>query len=199
MWDERYLDAALTYGDKPNDFLVEEAGSLKRGNCLCIAEGQGRNAVWLAGQGFEVTAVDQSSVGMARASELATARGVELTTQVADLADFDFGNARWDNVVSIFGHLPSDLRRDVHRRIIHALKPGGVFLIEAYRPAQLGTSGTGGPSDPDMLLTEDVLRSELAGLEIVLAREITREVNEGEFHKGEGAVVQFIARKPSGA
>ena len=199
MWDERYQEQALTYGDKPNDFLVEQVGSLSPGNCLCIAEGQGRNAVWLASQGFEVTAVDQSSVGMARAGELAKERGVELTTQVADLADFDFGGARWDNVVSIFGHLPSDLRRDVHRRIVEALRPGGVFLIEAYTPAQLGTSGTGGPSDADMLLTADTLRSELAGLDTVLAREITREVNEGEFHKGEGAVVQFIARKPLGA
>jgi SAM-dependent methyltransferase len=195
MWDERYREPDLTYGEAPNDFLVEQVGSLKPGNCLCIAEGQGRNAVWLARQGFQVTAVDQSSVGMARAGELAGARGVELTTEVADLADFDFGSARWDNIVSIFGHLPSDLRRDVHRRIVDALKPGGVFLIEAYTPAQLGTSGTGGPSDPDMLLTADTLRSELAGLETLLAREITREVNEGEFHKGEGAVVQFIARK----
>jgi SAM-dependent methyltransferase len=199
MWDERYQEQALTYGGEPNDFLVEQVGSLRPGTCLCIAEGQGRNAVWLASQGFEVTAVDQSSVGMARAGELAKERRVELTTQVADLAEFDLGEARWDNVVSIFGHLPSDLRRDVHRRIVEALRPGGVFLIEAYTPAQLGTSGTGGPSDADMLLTADTLRSELAGLDTVLAREITREVNEGEFHKGEGAVVQFIGRKPLGA
>ena len=199
MWDERYREQALTYGAAPNDFLVEQVGALRPGNCLCVAEGQGRNAVWLASQGFEVTAVDQSAVGMARAQELANERGVELTTLVADLADFDFGSGRWDNVVSIFGHLPSDLRRDVHRRIVEALKPGGVFLIEAYTPAQLETSGTGGPSEPDMLLTVDTLRTELAGLDAELGREITRDVNEGEFHKGEGAVVQYIARKPSGA
>ena len=199
MWDERYREQALTYGDKPNDFLVEQVGALRPGNCLCIAEGQGRNAVWLASQGFDVTAVDQSSVGMARAKERAKERGVELATKVADLAEFDLGDARWDNVVSIFGHLPSALRRDVHRRTVDALKPGGVFLVEAYTPAQIETSGTGGPSDPDMLLTADVLRSELPGLEAVLVREITREVNEGEFHTGEGAVVQFIARKPLGA
>jgi hypothetical protein len=198
MWDERYREQALTYGAEPNAFLVDQLGSLQPGSCLCIAEGQGRNAVWLASQGFDVTAVDQSSVGMARAGELAKDRGVELTTQVADLADFDLGTARWDNIVSIFGHLPSVLRRDVHRRVVAALKPGGVFLVEAYTPAQLETSGTGGPSDPDMLLTVDTLCSELAGLEALLAREITRQVNEGEFHKGEGAVVQFVARKPLG-
>ena len=199
MWDERYREQALTYGADPNDFLVEQVGLLQPGNCLCVAEGQGRNAVWLASQGFEVTAVDQSSVGMARAQDFAKERNVEINTLVADLADFDFGSGRWDNIVSIFGHLPSDLRRDVHRRIVEALKPGGVFLAEAYTPAQLDTSGTGGPPDVDMLMTADMLRLELTGLEIMLAREITRKVNEGEYHRGEGAVVQFIARKPTGA
>jgi len=198
MWDERYQKSTLTYGAEPNDFLTEQVGRLRPGSCLCLAEGQGRNAVWLAEQGFEVTAVDQSSVGMARAQNLAAEHGVVLETEVADLAQYDLGVASWDNIVSIFGHLPSELRRDVHRRVIGALRPGGVFLLEAYNPAQLETSGTGGPSDADMLPTADELTEELNGLDIVFAREIVRQVNEGEFHKGEGAVVQFVARKPSG-
>lgn len=198
MWDERYQQDAFVYGDAPNDFLAEHVGFLKPGSCLCLAEGQGRNAVWLAGQGFSVTAVDQSAVGMERAQDLAQRRGVELLTDVADLADYDLGVERWDNIVSIFGHLPSKLRRDVHRRVVAALKAGGICLIEAYTPDQLGTAGTGGPPDADMMPTSDLLAVELAGLEIVFTREIVREVNEGEFHKGEGAVVQFIARKPQG-
>jgi 2-polyprenyl-3-methyl-5-hydroxy-6-metoxy-1,4-benzoquinol methylase len=198
MWDERYQRETLIYGDEPNDFLAEQVGLLRPGTCLCLAEGQGRNAVWLAAQGFSVTAVDQSRVGMARAQELAAERGVTLVTEVADLAHYELGVERWDNIVSIFGHLPSGLRREVHCRVVEALVPGGIFLLEAYTPAQLETSGTGGPPDPDMLPTVEKLTEELAGLEILLTREIVREVNEGEHHTGEGAVVQFVARKPLG-
>ncbi len=198
MWDQRYESDALAYGGSANDFLAEQVGQLRPGTCLCLAEGQGRNAVWLAEQGFAVTAVDQSSVGMARALELAASKSVTIDTEVADLSFFDLGQDRWDNVVSIFGHLPSGLRRDVHRRVIAALRPGGIFLLEAYTPDQLATSGTGGPSDPDMLLTAAALNDELDGLEILLSRELIRHVDEGEYHKGDAAVVQFIARKPLG-
>jgi len=198
MWDERYQQGSLTYGAEPNDFLVEQVGRLRPGTCLCLAEGQGRNAVWLSAQGFSVTAVDQSSVGMERAKALAAKRGVPLTTEVADLAQYDLGTDAWDNLVSIFGHLPGELRRDVHRRVVGALRPGGIFLLEAYTPDQLETDGTGGPPDPDMLLTVDKLTEELGGLEILLAQEVVRQVNEGDYHKGAGAVVQFVARKPLG-
>ena len=199
MWDERYGKDALVYGDAPNDFLVEQAGLLNGGNCLCLAEGQGRNAVWLAAQGLEVTAVDQSGVGMEKAQNLAETRGVQISTQVADLADYDLGHERWDNIVSIFGHLPSALRRDVHRRIVEALRPGGVFLLEAYTPDQLQTSGVGGPPDADMLPTLRDLTEELADLEVLIGHEIVRQSHEGDFHKGESAVVQFVARKRRGA
>lgn len=198
MWDDRYSLGGLVYGDAPNDFLVEQVDLLCDGNCLCLAEGQGRNAIWLAGQGLAVTAVDQSSVGMAKAQELAAMRGLELTTEVADLAVFDLGVERWDNIVSIFGHLPSALRRDVHRRVVAALRPGGIFLIEAYTPEQLATTGTGGPPDPDMMPRANQLEAELVGLKVVIAHEVIREVNEGDFHRGQGAVVQFVGRKPAG-
>lgn len=195
MWDERYQSPDFIYGEAANDFLREKVSLLRARNCLCLAEGQGRNAVWLAEQGFNVTAVDQSAIGMAKAAELAAKRGVEIETQTADLANFDLGADRWDSIVSIFGHLPSTLRRDVHRKVIAALVPGGTFLLEAYTPDQLATSGTGGPADPDMLLTLAKLADELGELEILFAQETVRQVNEGDFHKGEGAVVQFVARK----
>lgn len=196
MWDQRYSDARPAYGERANDFLVENLESLKPGTCLCLAEGQGRNAVWLAQHGLSVCAMDQSGVGMAWAAALAKERGVALQTRVGDLAEFDLGDAAWDNIISIFGHLPSKLRRDVHARVVRALKPGGVFLLEAYTPEQLVMAGTGGPSDEDMLPTLEMLRSELDGLEFDLAREIHREVQEGDYHHGMSAVVQIIARKP---
>ena len=198
MWDQRYQENKPVYGEAANDFLVEQVGLLRPGTCLCLAEGQGRNAVWIAEQGFAVTAMDQSSVGMAKAAELAAARGVALETAVGDLAEFDLGSGKWDNIVSIFGHLPGPLRRDVHRRVVEALRPGGIFLLEAFTPDQLATEGTGGPADPDMLLTIAKLKAELPELEVVFAREIVRPVNEGDYHRGDCAVVQFIARKGSG-
>jgi SAM-dependent methyltransferase len=198
MWDDRYRETDLAYGDQPNDFLTNAADRLSRGTCLCLAEGQGRNAVWLAQQGFDVTALDQSAEGMRRAEELAFSRGVTIRTIVADLDDFDLGEARWDSIVSIFGHLPSPLRRKVHSAVVRALKPGGTFLLESYTPDQLTTSGSGGPRDPDMMPTKALLSDELAGLDFEIAQEIRREVNEGSYHRGEAAVVQIVARKGMG-
>src|SRR5690606_9237138 len=94
-WDARYGEAEPPYGEMPNDFLVEQADALNVGDCLCLAEGQGRNAVWLAGQGFAVTAVDLSPIGLERARQLAAAKGVSIETRVADLEDYDPGDARW--------------------------------------------------------------------------------------------------------
>jgi SAM-dependent methyltransferase len=174
---------------------VSAMDRLSCGTCLCLAEGQGRNAVWLAQQGFDVTALDQSAEGMRRAEKLAGARGVTIKTVVADLNDFDPGEACWDSIVSIFGHLPSPLRRKVHSAVVRALKPGGTFILEAYTPDQLTTEGSGGPQDPDMLPTKALLSVELAGLDFEIAREVRREVNEGSYHRGEAAVVQIVARK----
>ena len=196
MWDERYSAADFAYGDRPNDFLVERAAELTRGSCLCLAEGQGRNAVWLAQQGLSVTAIDQSEVGMRSATALAAQRCVAIETAVADLVDYDLGTEKWDTIISIFGHLPPTLRADVNRRIVNALKPGGAFLLEAYTPGQLDMKGVGGPSDGAMLMRADMLREELAGLDFLVAQETEREVDEGQYHHGLSAVVQILARKP---
>lgn len=198
FWDERYGAEKLVYGDKPNDFLAEQVGALTNGKCLCLAEGQGRNAIWLARQGFDVTAVDQSSVGMARAAKQAEDEGVSLSVQVANLADYDLGEQRWDAIIAIFAHLPQPLRRHVHEAVVRALKPGGTFLLEAYTPRQLEMGGTGGPPNIELLMSEVDLRDELAGLDIVIGREIDREINESEMHHGMSAVVQILARKPKG-
>lgn len=196
MWDDRYSHSEAAYGDNPNGFLVETVGQLRSGNVLCIAEGQGRNAVWLAGQGFDVTAMDQSPVGLEYARGLAKNRGVALDTEVGDLVDFDLGDEKWDNIVSIFGHLPSALRQSVHQRIERALKPGGRLLIEAYRPSQIEAAGTGGPADVDMLLDLAKIEDELPKLEPLVAREVSREVNEGSYHHGMSDTVQYVGRKP---
>lgn len=191
-WDERYRGEEYVYGTEPNDFLRSLADRLPAGRTLCIGEGEGRNAAFLAGLGHEVTALDASSVGLAKAARLAGSRGLSVATVHADLADYAFEPAAWDLVVSIFCHTPPALRRRVHAGIVGALRPGGMFLLEAYRPEQLGYA-TGGPPTAELMMTLADLRGELAGLEIVHGAELEREVREGRLHRGMAAVVQVLA------
>lgn len=194
-WDERYQGEGYFYGTEPNDFLREESRRLSRGaKVLCLAEGEGRNAVWLAGQGFEVTAVDGSVVGLQKLQRLADAKGVRVQTVHADLGEFKFQPSSWDAIVSIWCHLPPDLRRQVHQLSQIALKHGGLFLLEAYTPRQLQFK-TGGPPTTDLLMQIDDLRRELGDLEILQAVERDREIHEGKGHNGLSAVVQIVALK----
>ena len=195
-FDARYAEPELAYGAEPNGFLASVAELIPPGPVLCLAEGQGRNAVFIAGRGHAVLAVDRSPVGLARAAELAASRNVTIATQVADLAEWPIEPGAWAGIVSIFGHLPQPLRSRVHRAAARGLRPGGVFVLEAYRPEQLAY-GTGGPKDAAMLPTLDELRTDLAGLELVIGREVERDVVEGRFHTGRAAVVQVVARKPA--
>jgi hypothetical protein len=149
----------------------------------------------LAGLGHAVTAVDQSAVGLEKARRLAAARGVTLETVVADLTDYVVAPESWDGVVSIFCHLPSAARRRLHAGVLAGRRPGGVFLLEAYRPAQLQYT-TGGPPTADRLHSLDELRTDLSGLEILHAVETERDVVEGSLHTGRAAVVQLVAVKP---
>jgi len=198
FWNDRYAEPGHAYGTEPNVLLREQAHRIERGPVLCLAAGQGRNAVFLAERGLEVEAVDSSAVGMLQAQKLAEARGVRLHTAVADLADHPIGEAAWGAVVSIFCHLPQPLRRQVHRRVVAGLRPGGVLIMEAYTPRQLGR-GTGGPPDAALLYEPEDLWAELDGLDPLLFGELEREVLEGRYHTGPSAVVQLVAVKPAGA
>jgi SAM-dependent methyltransferase len=196
MWDQRYAEEGYAYGERPNDFLVDMLPSLPVGEALCLAEGEGRNAVFLANHDYKVTAVDQSETGLAKARDLARRHGVSLTTRQADLANFDLTSERWDVIVSIWAHLPSALRVPLHRQVVEGLRPGGALVLEAYTPDQL-RFGSGGPGDIDMLMTLQALRQELVGLEFRVGREVEREVQEGKYHTGTSAVVQVLAFKPT--
>ncbi len=194
MWNQRYSSDTYAYGIEPNDFLVAMCNRLQKGRTLCLAEGEGRNAVWLARQGFEVTAVDASEVGLEKAARLADDHEVKITTVHADLADYRIEPRYWDAIVSIFCHLPASLRRSVHHQCVEGVREGGIFLLEAYTPEQLNY-GTGGPPNVDMMMDAASLRDELSGLEFLHLQECVRKVHEGEFHNGMGAVVQMLARK----
>lgn len=194
QWNLRYSDEEYFYGTTPNDFLRENAHLIPRGSVLCVADGEGRNSVFLATTGRDVSSVDISDVGVAKTKKLATEKGVSVDAQVGDLADFDLGRNKWQGVISIFAHLPISLRQDLHRRVIDSLAPGGVVLLEAYTVDQIGR-GTGGPQVPELLMSAESLSQEFAALEIIHLKELEREVVEGSGHTGLAAVVQLIARK----
>lgn len=194
MWNERYAEPGFAYGTTPNDFLASVAARLPRGRVLSLAEGEGRNAVFLAQRGHTVTAVDASSVGLAKAERLAAERGVRLETVVADLAQFSIPPDTFDAIVAIFCHVPSAVRRTLFPAAVNGLRPGGCFVLEAYAPRQLALS-TGGPKQPDLLAGLDELRAELSGLQFLHAVELEREVVEGRYHTGRAAVVQVLAQR----
>ena len=195
MWNTRYSTPDYAYGTEPNDFLAAVATHIPPGRVLSIADGEGRNGVFLATLGYDVTSVDSSSVGLAKAQRLADSRGVHITTIVADLADYTIAPESWEGIVSIFCHLPSPLRWRVHEQVGRGLTPGGLYVLEGYSVKQL-RHGTGGPNSVELLLTLDALRAELAGLDLLHAVEIERDIHEGTLHAGRSAVVQVIARKP---
>jgi SAM-dependent methyltransferase len=194
MWDERYSGEDYAYGTNPNQFLELNINRIPKGRVLSLAEGEGRNAVFLAKQGYSVSAVDASLVGLNKARKLAEKNGVVVEFIHADLADYDLGENRWDGIVSIFCPLPSSIRKQLYKRVQAGLKPGGVFLLEAYTPEQL-KHGTGGGNSVDVMQTKESLRLELADLRFQHLVELERDVIEGVYHTGIGAVVQAIASK----
>jgi SAM-dependent methyltransferase len=194
--DERYGGDDFAYGKEPNGFLRANAQRLPKGRVLCLAEGEGRNAVFLAGLGYTVTAVDFSAEGVKKTQRLAREKAVTVTSVHADLATWAPPDASFESIIAIFAHLPPAIRKVVHGWVSRALTPGGVFVLEAYSPAQLALN-TGGPRDPALLMTAGMLREELRGLELESAVEVEREVHEGVFHTGPAATVQVVAWRKS--
>lgn len=197
FWNARYASEEFVYGTGPNDFLKQQVDRLPRGQpVLCLADGEGRNGVWLATQGFDVTSVDIAEQGLRKARELARRAGVAIRTELADLATWELGVARWGAIVSIFVHLPPKVRRDLHARCVRALVAGGVIVYEAYGEQQL-RHGTGGPKEPELLPPLDELLGDFCGCVIEHRFSGVRAVNEGAFHSGDGHVNQIVARKPA--
>lgn len=197
FWDERCAHEDYFYGYRPNEFLKANEIMLRRGSrVLCLADGEGRNGVWLAERGHQVTTVDISPTGVRKARALAAERGVSIDAQVGDLAEWvhtEAAQGPWDAVVSIFAHLPPSIRTEVSQSVIATMAPGGKLLLEAYTPAQL-QMGTGGPRDESLLLTRERVQQDWEGLVLdVHLRE--RRVFEGRGHQGLSSVVQVLGQK----
>ena len=194
-WDDRYSGEEYAFGTEPNEFLVQVANTIEPGDVLVLGDGEGRNGVFLASRGHRVVSVDLSPVGVKKAVALADKIEVTLDARVADLEHFDMGAEKWDAIVSIFCHLPSDLRKIVHESVKRALRPGGMYLLEAYNAANIGR-GVGGPQDSDMTVEPEELEAQFAGWNLKVLHRVERQIDEGKYHSGVSATTQLVAVKP---
>ena len=196
FWDQRFSEPGFKYGTEPNAFVRKQAVLLPPGSRLLLpGDGEGRNGVWLAQQGHQVTSVDMSAVGLQKAAALAAQRGVSLSTELVDLAHWAPEPDQFDAVLLVFTHLPRRIRRDAHRRLARGLKPGGRLIIEAFHPEQMCLT-SGGPRDVDMLYTPEQLSDDFAGLLAALQvwqGEIT--LSEGPGHQGLAVVTRWVGQK----
>jgi cyclopropane fatty-acyl-phospholipid synthase-like methyltransferase len=197
IWDERYAGEDYHFGTEPNAFLASQHARLRPGmSCLAVADGEGRNGVWLAQQGLEVLSVDSSPVALEKAKKLAAQRGVNVRFELADLMQWEWGENRFDLVVAIFIQFaPPGMRERMFDSIRHCLKPGGLLLLQGYTPRQ-HQYRTGGPSQVENLYTEAMLRAAFADMEILQLREHDDFISEGTGHHGMSALIELVARKP---
>jgi SAM-dependent methyltransferase len=196
LWEQRYADTQqYAYGTAPNAFLLSPQHYLDACmRALAVADGEGRNGVWLAQQGMDVLAVDFSENGLAKARALAKNCDVRLRTECVDITTWDWPQESFELVVSIFLHLPTAQRQAVHRAMYAALVPGGILILEAFHPDQLRYQ-TGGPSDVTMLYTLEMLQQDFADAEILLAEETVAILEEGQYHWGYAALTRLVLSK----
>jgi SAM-dependent methyltransferase len=196
-WDERYASGDFQFGEAPNRYLAALRPWLAPGmRALALGDGEGRNGVWLAGQGLVVTSLDWSPVGMAKAARLAEARGVTLATVVADAAAWDYPEGGFELVAWIYLHLPPADRAAAAAGAVRALAPGGKLALECFTPAQQGRR-SGGPKLPDLLWSRAIVEALFGGLEVLELLEGTVHLDEGPRHQGPAEVVRALLRKPA--
>ncbi|WP_415184912.1 SAM-dependent methyltransferase [Phaeovulum sp.] len=196
-WDHRFAGTDYFYGTAPADFVARQAWRLAPGaRLLSLAEGEGRNACYLAGQGAKVTALERSPVALAKARALAAERGVSVNWQPMDLAQYDWPKAAFDAVLGVFIQFaPADLQAEIFAGIGRTLRPGGLVMLHGFATRQMGY-GSGGPRVPGQLYTLDRLRAAFAGYTLLHQADFDADLDEGAGHHGRAALIDFVARKP---
>ena len=198
FWDERYSGADYKFGTEPADFVARNAYRVAPGErVLSIADGEGRNSVYLAERGAQVTGMDGSGVAIEKARKLAALRGVTVSLTQADITRWDWTPGAFDVVLGVFFQFaPPAMRADIFNGLAQTLAPGGLLLLHGYAPRQLGY-GTGGPPVADNLWTIELMRESFAGFDVIEARDYDAEISEGTGHRGKSALIDFVARKPA--
>jgi len=194
FWEARYDEEAYVYGKAPNAFLAEHLPQYEPGRLLLPGEGEGRNAVFAAALGWEVTAFDFSRAAREKALALAARQNVSIRYVLAEMRSFPFEAEGYDAAALIFVHLPPEERRHLHRQVWQSLARDGILFLEAFSKAQLGRS-SGGPKQPDMLFSPDDLLDDLPEADILHRAETEIELDEGPYHQGAASVIRWIAKK----
>lgn len=198
-WDERYGAEEYAYGKAPNVFFKQQLDKLLPGSILMPADGEGRNGVYAAEQGWKVRAFDLSKEGKAKALKLAEEKEVTIDYQVGDFADLSFTRGTYDAMGLIYAHFPADKKSEYHKRLITHLHVGGIVIFEAFSKSHLqyrhANPRVGGPPDVDTLFSVGEVRHDFEGFEVILLEETEVQLREGLYHIGTGSVVRFVGRK----
>ena len=194
FWNERYGKREYIYGKKPNSFFAEQISLLKPAKLLLPAEGEGRNAVYAAGLGWEVLAFDFSEAGKRKAETLAGEKEVSINYQISQVDAFQAEAGSFDAVALTYAHFLPQLRQDFHQKLVNWLKPGGKVILEAFHSRQIKLK-SGGPKNPEMLYDQKMLKKDFSALKELLLEEKTIQLSEGKYHEGVANVVRFVGEK----
>ncbi len=198
-WNDRYSNEEFAYGTEPNNYLKEQLEKLEPGTILFPAEGEGRNAVFAATKGWEVSAFDISNAGKNKALQLADHQNVAIDYQVGELQTLNFQAEQFDVIALIYAHFPADIKSPIHRMLDQYLRKGGVIIFEAFSKSHLDyiakNEKVGGPKDIGSLFSTDEIKADFPNYEIIQLEETEIELNEGLFHNGTGSVIRFVGRK----
>ena len=198
-WNERFGNEEFAYGEEPNNYLKEQLQKLSRGNILFPAEGEGRNAVFAARLGWNVSAFDISVEGKKKAMKLAEANGVKIDYQLGELETLQYKQEQFDAIAFIYAHFPADIKSFYHKSLDKYLRPGGLIIFEAFSKKHVEylkkNEAVGGPKDIDMLFSVEELKLDFSNYEIIEMSETEIELKEGPFHNGTGSVIRFLGRK----
>lgn len=194
FWNERFATAEYVYGTEPNQFFKNQLENLQPAKILFPAEGEGRNAVYAALQGWNVTAFDSSTVAKKKAKDLAREKGVEIDYRIADYENVSFPGENFDCLVLIYAHMHPQKRKEYHQKLASSLKPGGTLILEGFSKKQI-KNNTGGPRNVEMLFSEEELRSDFRFFSELSVSQTGITLDEGPFHQGKAAVIRVVGKK----
>ena len=198
-WNERYSNEAYAYGLEPNDFLKQELEKISPAKILFPAEGEGRNALFAASLGWEVSAFDIAHEGKNKAMKLAQERGLSIDYQVGNLSELNYSAAQFDAIALVYAHFPAAIKSELHKALSNLLKPGGIVIFEAFSKSHLDyiakNEKVGGPKELDMLFSIEEIQNDFSNYEVIILEEKEIELQEGLFHNGTGSVIRFVGRK----
>lgn len=198
-WNERFSRPEFVYGEEPNEYFREQISKLPAGKLLLPAEGEGRNGVYAARSGWQVSAFDISEQGRLKARKLAEKNNVTLDYQVGQVTGLGYHAGQFDAMALIYAHFPAAIRSGMHQTLNTYVRSGGVVIFEAFSKNHLqynsNNERVGGPKEPDMLFSKEELRSDFQDYEVIELEEKIVHLDEGPFHSGTGSVIRFVGRK----